>query len=143
MSKPQPFRSSSMSALDSNAAAPDFEARPHAPKRSLLSSGWSAVRKMRIVPKQGARHQSGAAQQNSSQRSMAYVNAGAQYVRQVSGMLKDKVSSLRHSALAAEVPQGIARNYAPGLNSFFINPYVSRIWDLKMTFLIDHIFWKV
>lgn len=36
---------------------------------------------------------------------MAYVNAGAQYVRQVSGMLKDKVNSLRTSSLS-EVPQG-------------------------------------
>jgi len=113
MSKPQPFRSSSLSALDTNTVAPDFEARPYTHKRSLLSSGWSAVRKMRIVPKHGVRNPN-TSQHNSSQRSMAYVNAGAQYVRQVSGMLKEKVNSLRHSSLS-EVPQGTAQHSLLGL----------------------------
>lgn len=108
IAKPLPFRSSSLSALDTNTV--DFEGRPHSHKRSLLSSGWSAVRKMRIIPKPGMRShnssQQNSSQLSSSQRSMAYVNAGAQYVRQVSGMLKDKVNSLRHSSLA-EIPHGI------------------------------------
>jgi hypothetical protein len=52
---------------------------------------------------------------NASQRHLAnaglanagaYVNAGAQYMRQVSGILKDKVNSLRSNSL--EGPQGIA-----------------------------------
>lgn len=100
LAKPHPLRSSSLSAVDTNTAALSFEGRTPSHKRSLLSTGWSAVRKMRFVPKQGTRSH------NSSQRSMAYVNAGAEYVRHVSGMLKEKVSSLRHSSLA-ELPQGI------------------------------------
>ncbi|XP_073387826.1 uncharacterized protein [Physcomitrium patens] len=98
LAKPHPLRSSSLSAVDTNTAALSFEGRTPSHKRSLLSTGWSAVRKMRFVPKQGTRSH------NSSQRSMAYVNAGAEYVRHVSGMLKEKVSSLRHSSLA-ELPQ--------------------------------------
>jgi hypothetical protein len=57
------------------------------------------VRKIRIIPKPAAR-----ANPSTSMRSAAYMNAGVQYMRQVSGILKDKVNSLRHSALA-EPPQ--------------------------------------
>lgn len=53
-----------------------------------------AVRKIRIIPKPAVRSVS------SGQLGNAYVNAGAQYMRQVSGILKDKVNSLRHNALS-------------------------------------------
>ncbi len=62
--------------------------------------GLATVRKIRIIPKPAAR-----ANPSTSMRSVAYMNAGVQYMRQVSGILKDKVNSLRHSALA-EPPQG-------------------------------------
>ncbi len=60
------------------------------------------MRKIRIIPKPAAR-----ANPSTSMRSAAYMNAGVQYMRQVSGILKDKVNSLRHSALA-EPPQGFS-----------------------------------
>jgi hypothetical protein len=102
MSKPIPLRSSSLSAVDTNTAASDFEVRSTpSHKRSAISNGWStAVRQIRKSLKPAATRTP-----NSSQRSIAYVNAGAHYVRQVSGMLKDKVNSLRHSSLT-EVAQG-------------------------------------
>ncbi len=64
--------------------------------------GLATVRKIRIIPKPVAR-----ANPSTSMRSAAYMNAGVQYMRQVSGILKDKVNSLRHSALA-EPPQGFS-----------------------------------
>ncbi|KAG0617027.1 hypothetical protein M758_5G159800 [Ceratodon purpureus] len=101
MSKPIPLRSSSLSAIDTNTVASDFEVRgASSHKKSAISNGWStAVRQIRKSLKPAATRNS-----NSSQRSIAYVNAGAHYVRQVSGMLKDKVNSLRHSSLT-EVAQ--------------------------------------
>ncbi|KAL2652043.1 hypothetical protein R1flu_020171 [Riccia fluitans] len=61
-------------------------------QRAPLLPGWAAVRKLRVLHRTLL---SG----NASQRSLAYVNAGAQYVRQVSGLLKDKVNSLRSNSL--------------------------------------------
>jgi len=53
-----------------------------------------AVRKIRIITNKPVHrgHTSGL-------RSLAYVNAGAHYMRQMSGLLKDKVNSLRQNAL--------------------------------------------
>lgn len=65
--------------------------------RAPLLTGWAAVRKLRLIQPIFQRG-------HTSQRSLAYVNAGAQYMRQVSGILKDKVNSLRSNAL--EGPQG-------------------------------------
>lgn len=96
ITKQQAFRSSSLSALDTGTAQ-DLHGNRGANKKSILSTGWAAVRK--IIPKHSIRSH------NPPQRSMAYVNAGAQYVRQVSGILKEKVNSLRHSTLA-EASQG-------------------------------------
>ncbi|KAG6543633.1 hypothetical protein Mapa_014996 [Marchantia paleacea] len=57
------------------------------------------VRKLRVLHRALLRG-------NASQRSLAYVNAGAQYMRQVSGILKDKVNSLRSNSLnSLEGPQ--------------------------------------
>lgn len=47
---------------------------------------------------------------SSAQRSMAYVNAGAHYMRQVSGILKEKVNSLRHNT-TVETPHGNSSEY--------------------------------
>ncbi|XP_024361658.1 uncharacterized protein [Physcomitrium patens] len=52
------------------------------------------VRKIRIVTNKPV-HRG----HTSGQRSLAYVNAGAQYMRQMSGLLKDKVNSLRLNAI--------------------------------------------
>jgi hypothetical protein len=59
-----------------------------------------AVRKIRIITNKPV-HRG----HTSGQRSLAYVNAGAHYMRQMSGLLKDKVNSLRQTALN-ETPQG-------------------------------------
>ncbi|KAL3699757.1 hypothetical protein R1sor_017779 [Riccia sorocarpa] len=68
-------------------------------QRAPLLPGWAAVRKLRVLHRTLLRG-------NASQRSLAYVNAGAQYVRQVSGLLKDKVNSLRSNSLnSLEGPQ--------------------------------------
>lgn len=53
-----------------------------------------SVRKIRIVTNKPV-HRG----HTSGQRSLAYVNAGAQYMRQMSGLLKDKVNSLRLNAI--------------------------------------------
>lgn len=69
-------------------------------QRARLLPGWAAVRKLRVLHRALLRG-------NASQRSLAYVNAGAQYMRQVSGILKDKVNSLRSNSLnSLEGPQG-------------------------------------
>ncbi|BBM98900.1 hypothetical protein MPTK1_1g17040 [Marchantia polymorpha subsp. ruderalis] len=68
-------------------------------QRARLLPGWAAVRKLRVLHRALLRG-------NASQRSLAYVNAGAQYMRQVSGILKDKVNSLRSNSLnSLEGPQ--------------------------------------
>ncbi|XP_059631017.1 uncharacterized protein LOC132273926, partial [Cornus florida] len=66
--------------------------------RSTLSSGWQAVRKIRFVPRIPA---------NGSfpRQSLAYVQASAQYVKQVSGLLKVGVTTLRSSPSSYEVVQ--------------------------------------
>ncbi|XP_057845324.1 uncharacterized protein LOC131054738 isoform X2 [Cryptomeria japonica] len=60
--------------------------------QSTLLSGWEAVRKVRVaphVPLHGT----------YTQRSMAYMQAGGRYVRQVSSLLKTGVTSLRSSSV--------------------------------------------
>lgn len=79
--------------------APDANVdRASSNKLLPILTGWTAVRKLRFprIPSHGT----------ASQRSIAYVNAGAQYMRQVSGLLKDKVNSLRQTA-SSEAAQGV------------------------------------
>uniref|UniRef100_A0A5B6ZKD2 Pesticidal crystal cry8Ba protein n=1 Tax=Davidia involucrata TaxID=16924 RepID=A0A5B6ZKD2_DAVIN len=66
--------------------------------QSTLSSGWQAVRKIRFVPRMPA---------NGSfpRQSLAYMQASAQYVKQVSGLLKIGVTTLRSSSSSYEVVQ--------------------------------------
>lgn len=63
--------------------------------RSAVSSGWQAVRKVRFAP-----HVSNG---SFSRQSLAYVQAGTQYIKQVSGLLKVGVATLRSSSSSYEV----------------------------------------
>eukprot|EP01018_Ginkgo_biloba_P005667 Gb_02174 [translate_table: standard] len=60
--------------------------------RSTLMSGWEAVRNIRVMPRAPLRA-------TYSQRSVAYMQASAQYIRQVSSLLKAGVSTLRSNTL--------------------------------------------
>ncbi|GAB2244728.1 hypothetical protein Droror1_Dr00000221 [Drosera rotundifolia] len=74
-------------------------ARNHLAKLQLkLSSGWAALRRVRFVlhkPADGS----------LSCKSLAYVQAGTQYMKQVSGLLKVGVTTLRQSSTAYEAVQ--------------------------------------
>ncbi|XP_052201357.1 uncharacterized protein LOC127807506 [Diospyros lotus] len=66
--------------------------------QSTINSGWQALRKVRFVarvPPNGS----------FSHQSLAYVQASAQYVKQVSGLLKIGVQTLRSSSSSYEVVQ--------------------------------------
>lgn len=82
-----------------------------------------AVRKIRIITNKPV-HRG----HTSGQRSLAYVNAGAHYMRQMSGLLKDKVNSLRQNALN-DTPQGTVDHQTIIDTSLpidtFISPYLS------------------
>lgn len=65
---------------------------------STLSSGWRALRKIRLVPRLPANR-------SFSRQSLAYVHAGTQYIKQVSGLLKTGVTTLRNSSSSYEVVQ--------------------------------------
>ncbi|CAK9148987.1 unnamed protein product [Ilex paraguariensis] len=66
--------------------------------KSTISSGWQAVRKIRFAPRLPA---------NGSfpRQSLAYVQASTQYIKQVSGLLKIGVGTLRSSSSSYEVVQ--------------------------------------
>ena len=69
--------------------------------QSTLSSGWQALRKIRVAPRIPANG-------SFSRQSLAYVHAGTQYIKQVSGLLKTGVTTtLRNSSSSYEVVQGI------------------------------------
>ncbi|XP_073010311.1 uncharacterized protein [Typha latifolia] len=59
--------------------------------QSTLSSGWDSLRKIRVLPPLPANN-------SFSRHSLAYMHASAQYIRQVSGLLKIGVSTLRSSS---------------------------------------------
>ncbi|CDP11484.1 unnamed protein product [Coffea canephora] len=70
--------------------------RYHSSKlRSAVSSGWRAVRKVRFAPR--------VSNGSFSRQSLAYVQAGTQYIKQVSGLLKVGVATLRSSSSSYEV----------------------------------------
>ncbi|XP_057490269.1 uncharacterized protein LOC130776172 [Actinidia eriantha] len=66
--------------------------------QSTLSSGWHALRKIRCVPRVPPNG-------SFSRQSLAYVQASAQYVKQVSGLLKVGVTTLRSSSSSREIIQ--------------------------------------
>ncbi|GAV66816.1 hypothetical protein CFOL_v3_10326 [Cephalotus follicularis] len=66
---------------------------------TTLASGWLALRKVRYVPRLPV------ANSSFSRKSLAYVHAGTQYVKQVSGLLKTGVTSLRNSSSSYEAVQ--------------------------------------
>lgn len=82
--------------------------------QSTLSSGWNALRKIRVVPRLPA-----AANGSFSRQSLAYVHASTQYIKQVSGLLKTGVTTLRNSASSYDTVQGIKYNKNSML--FFFN----------------------
>lgn len=67
--------------------------------QSSLSSGWRALQKIRCVPRAPANR-------SFSRQSLAYVHAGTQYIKQVSGLLKSGVTSLRNSSSSYDIVQG-------------------------------------
>ncbi|GKV09465.1 hypothetical protein SLEP1_g20962 [Rubroshorea leprosula] len=66
--------------------------------QSTLSSRWQALRKIRVAPRLPANG-------SFSRHSLAYVHAGTQYIKQVSGLLKSGATSLRNSSTSYEVMQ--------------------------------------
>ena len=68
--------------------------------QSKCSSGWQAVRRIPFTPRVPV-------DGSFSRKSLAYMQASTQYVKQVSGLLKNGVSSLRRPSLANEVVQGL------------------------------------
>ncbi|KAK3155350.1 hypothetical protein QOZ80_2BG0202080 [Eleusine coracana subsp. coracana] len=65
--------------------------------QSTLSSGWESVRRVRVLPQLPANS-------SFSKHSLAYMQASAQYIKQVSGLLKVGVTTLR-STSSHEAPQ--------------------------------------
>ncbi|KAJ8762554.1 hypothetical protein K2173_007993 [Erythroxylum novogranatense] len=65
---------------------------------SSVSRGWKALRKIRVAPCRSAHG-------SISRQSLAYVHASTQYLKQVSGLLKTGVTSLRNSSSSYEVVQ--------------------------------------
>lgn len=65
--------------------------------QSTLSSGWESVRRVRVLPQLPANS-------SFSRHSLAYMQASAQYIKQVSGLLKVGVTTLRSNS-SYEVPQ--------------------------------------
>lgn len=70
--------------------------------QSTLCSGWHALRKVRVVPRLPA-----TTSRSFSRQSLAYVHASTQYIKQVSGLLKTGVTTLRNSSSSYESVQGI------------------------------------
>lgn len=66
--------------------------------QSTVSSGWQALRKIRFVHRMPANG-------SFSRQSLAYVHAGTRYIKQVSGLLKTGVTTLRNSSSSYEVAQ--------------------------------------
>lgn len=73
--------------------------RQFANLQSKVSSGWRAVRNIHFSPRVPANG-------SFSRHSLAYMQASTQYIKQVSGLLKVGVSTLRSSSSGYEV-QGI------------------------------------
>lgn len=67
--------------------------------QSTLSSGWDSFRRVRVLPQVPA---------NSSftKHSIAYMHAGAKYIKEVSSLLKISATTLRSSS-AIDSVQGI------------------------------------
>lgn len=67
--------------------------------RSSISSGWRAIRKVHFAPRVPANG-------SFSRQSLAYMQASTQYIKQVSGLLKIGVTSLRSNPSSYDVVQG-------------------------------------
>ncbi|EEF48602.1 conserved hypothetical protein [Ricinus communis] len=65
---------------------------------STICTAWQAFRKIRVAPRVPANG-------SLSRQSLAYVHASTQYIKQVSGLLKTGVISLRNSSSSYEVVQ--------------------------------------
>lgn len=68
--------------------------------QSTLASGWQALRKIRVAPRIPANR-------SFSRQSLAYVHASTKYIKQVSGLLKNGVTTLRSSSTSYEAVQGM------------------------------------
>lgn len=100
--------------------------------QSTLSSGWEALRNVRVVPRLPANS-------SFSRHSLAYVHASTQYIKQVSGLLKIGVNSLRNSS-SYEVVQGILTMQSSSVNIClysFLTLGSFGVWFQKLT----HVYW--
>lgn len=70
--------------------------------RSTFSSGWQALRRIHVVARIPANG-------SFSRKSLAYVHASSQYIKQVSGLLKTGVTTLRSSPSSYE---GVQETYS-------------------------------
>ncbi|KAG6472656.1 hypothetical protein ZIOFF_070131 [Zingiber officinale] len=92
--------------------------------QSTLSSGWESLRKVRVMPNLPATS-------SFSRHSLAYMHASAQYIKQVSGLLKIGVGTLRSSSSSYEITDehmhGIYSHYTKRLRGcpkfFFLLMY--------------------
>ncbi|KAG5529575.1 hypothetical protein RHGRI_030085 [Rhododendron griersonianum] len=66
--------------------------------KSTLSSGWGALRQVRVAPQIPANS-------SFSRQSLAYVHAGTRYVQEVSGILKSSVINFRNTSSSYEEVQ--------------------------------------
>lgn len=66
--------------------------------QSTLSSGWESVRNVRVIPRLPANS-------SFSKNSLAYMHASAKYIKQLSGLLKSGVTTLRNNS-SYEIVQG-------------------------------------
>lgn len=68
--------------------------------KSTISSEWGAIRKVRVAPRIPPNG-------SLSHQSLAYLHAGTRYVKDVSGILKLGVTTLRSSSTSYEVVPGM------------------------------------
>lgn len=85
-----------------------------------VASGWHALRKIRVAPRLPANG-------SFSRQSLAYMHAGTRYIKQVSGLLKTSVTTLRNSSSSYEVVQGM---------KFIDGEYICFFFFLKRKFLL-------
>lgn len=70
---------------------------------SMLISGWEEIRKVRVTPRIPA---------NGSfpQQSLAYVHASTKYVKEVSRLLRNRVTTTHKSSSSYEAVQGMPKS---------------------------------
>ncbi|CAI0447971.1 unnamed protein product [Linum tenue] len=73
--------------------------------QSSIYTGWKAFRRIHVTPRIPANG-------SFKRQSLAYVQASTQYIKQVSGLLKSGVTSLRNNSSSYEVVQGREKTHS-------------------------------